>query len=154
MAKASDKASKRQFLRQHGTLNPRPQDVTHELFRHRDFFDPHDLVQVKYEMLRHSRVDRKPIQQAAKSFGLSRPSFYQAQAAFQESGLAGLLPQRRGPRGGHKLTDEVMKFVVQVKAGDSSLSFKQLARAVQQEFDLTVHPRSIERQLLRQKKRL
>jgi len=154
MAKASDKASKRQFLRQHGTLNPRPQDVTHELFRHSDFFDPHDLVQVKYEMLRHSRVDRKPIQQAAKSFGLSRPSFYQAQAAFQESGLAGLLPQRRGPRGGHKLTDEVMKFVVQVKAGDSSLSFKQLARAVQQEFDLTVHPRSIERQLLRQKKRL
>jgi transposase len=154
MAKASDKASKRQFLRQHGTLNPRPQDVTHELFRHSDFFDPHDLVQVKYEMLRHSRVDRKPIQQAAKSFGLSRPSFYQAQAAFQESGLAGLLPQRRGPRGGHKLTDEVMKFVVQVKAGDSSVSFKQLARAVQQEFDLTVHPRSIERQLLRQKKRL
>jgi len=154
MAKASDKASKRQFLRQHGTLNPRPQDVTHELFRHSDFFDPHDLVQVKYEMLRHSRVDRKPIQQAAKSFGLSRPSFYQAQAAFQESGLAGLLPQRRGPRGAHKLTDEVMKFVVQVKAGDSSLSFKQLARAVQQEFDLTVHPRSIERQLLRQKKRL
>jgi Homeodomain-like domain len=89
MAKASDKASKREFLRQHGTLNPRPQDVTHELFRHSDFFDPHDLVQVKYEMLRHSRVDQKPIQQAAKSFGLSRPSFYQVQAAFQESGLAG-----------------------------------------------------------------
>jgi len=154
MAKASDKASKRQFLRQHGTLNPRPQDVTHELFRHSDFFDPHDLVQVKYEMLRHSRVDQKPIQQAAKSFGLSRPSFYQVQAAFPESGLAGLLPQRRGPRGGHKLTDEVMKFVVQVKAGDPSLSFKQLARSVQQEFGLTVHPRSIERQLLRQKKRL
>lgn len=154
MAKASDKASKHQFLRQHGTLNPRPQDVTHELFRHSDFFDPHDLVQVKYEMLRHSRVDRKPIQQAAKSFGLSRPSFYQARAAFRESGLAGLLPQRRGPRGGHKLTDEVMKFVVQLKAGDPSLSFKQLVRAVQQEFDLTVHPRSIERQLLRQKKRL
>ena len=154
MAKASDKASKRQFLRQHGTLNPRPQDVTHELFRHSDFFDPHDLVQVKYEMLRHSRVDQKPIQQAAKSFGLSRPSFYQVQTAFQESGLAGLLPHRRGPRGGHKLTDEVMRFVVQLKEGDPSLSFKQLARAVQQEFDLTVHPRSIERQLLRQKKRL
>jgi transposase len=154
MAKASDKASKRQFLRQHGTLNPRPQDVTHELFRHSDFFDPHDLVQVKYEMLRHSRVDQKPIQQAAKSFGLSRPSFYQVQTAFQESGLAGLLPHRRGPREGHKLTDEVMKFVVQLKDGDPSLSFKQLARAVQQEFDLTVHPRSIERQLLRQKKRL
>ena len=145
---------KRQLLRQEGALNPRADAVTDELFQQSEFFDPADSVQVKYEMLRHSRVDQKPIQQAAKSFGLSRPSFYQAQAAFQESGLAGLLPQRRGPRGGHKLTDEVMKFVVQVKAGDPSLSFKQLARAVQEEFDLTVHPRSIERQLLRQKKRL
>src|ERR1700680_2798274 len=99
----ADKVTKRQFLRQHGTLNPPSQDVAPELFRHGDFFDPQDLIQVKYEMLRQVRVERKLIQQAAKSFGLSRPSFYQVQAAFQESGLAGLLPQRRGPRGGHKL---------------------------------------------------
>jgi transposase len=150
----TDKVTKRQFLRQHGTLNPRPQDVAHKLFRHGDFFDPQDLIQVKYEMLREVRVEQKPIQQAAKSFGLSRPSFYQAQAAFQESGLAGLLPQRRGPRGGHKLTDEIMKFVAQLKADDPSLSLKQMAQAIQQDFGVTVHPRSIDRQLRRQKKRL
>jgi transposase len=148
----ADKINKRQLLRQHGTLNPRPQDVAHELFRQVDFFDPQDLIQVKYEMLRQVRVDEKPIQEAAKSFGLSRPSFYQAQAAFGESGLAGLLPRRRGPRAGHKLTGEVMKFVVEQKAADASLSLKQLARAIHQEFGLKVHPRSIDRQMRRQKK--
>lgn len=147
-----EKISKRQLLRQHGTLNPHPQDVTDELFQQRDFFDPQDLIQVKYEMLRQVRVEERPIQQAAKRFGFSRPSFYQAQAGFRKSGLAGLLPQRRGPRAGHKLTDEVMKFVVEQKAADASLSLQQLARAVHQEFGLKVHPRSINRQLRRQKK--
>jgi len=147
MPRTPNKTPKHQFLRQHGTLHPRPQDVTHELFHDRDFFDPQDLVQ-----LREVRVEQKPIRQAAKNFGLSRPSFYQAQLAFQEFGLTGLLPRQRGPRGGHKLTDEVMEFVKQARAADPSLSLQQLARAVQQEFDLTVHPRSIERQLRRQKK--
>ena len=103
--------SKRTFLRQQGTLNPRPEAVRHASFRDREFFDPQDLVQVKYEMLRQVGVDKQPFSQAAKTFGLSRPSFYQAQAAFQETGLAGLLPHERGPRSGHKLTNELMQFV-------------------------------------------
>jgi len=51
-----------------------------------------------------------------------------------------------------RLSDEVMKFVMQARAADPSLSLQQLAHALQQKFDLTVHPRSIERQLRRQKK--
>jgi hypothetical protein len=102
---------KRSFLRQQGTLNPRPETVRHESFQDSEFFDPQDLVQVKYEMLRQVEVDKQPVSQAAKTFGFSRPSFYQAQAAFQETGLAGLLPHKRGPRSGHKLTNELMEFV-------------------------------------------
>ena len=152
MPKHSERTSKRQFLRQHGALNPRPQDVAHELFRNQEFFDPEDLLQVKYEMLRQVRVDKQPIQPTARSFGLSRPSFYQAQEAFGRSGLAGLLPQRRGPRQGHKLTSKVMQFVTQTKTADPSQSLKQLARAVKEKFDIVVHPRSITRQWQRQKK--
>jgi len=96
--------TKRSFLRQQGTLNPRPQAVRHESFRDSEFFDPQDLVQVKYEMLRQVEVDKQPVSQAAKTFGFSRPSFYQAQAAFQEIGLAGLLPPKRGQPFGLKLT--------------------------------------------------
>jgi len=153
MPRDSGKALKRQALRQQGVLNPRSQDVQHELFQNSNFFDPEDLVQVKYEMLRQVGVDQQSISASAEAFGFSRPSFYQARSAFQQAGLAGLLPEKRGPRSGHKLTTEVMEFVSRVQTADASLSPAQLAQAVQEQFGLSVHPRSIDRQLRRQKKR-
>jgi transposase len=144
--------AKRSFLRQQGTLNPRPKKVEHENFRDSEFFDPEDLLQVKYEMLRQVDVDKQPVSQAAKTFGFSRPSFYQAQAAFQEAGLAGLLPQKRGPRSGHKLTSELMQFVTQFRLDDPSISSTQIAERIAQRFGVAVHPRSIDRQLRHQKK--
>ncbi len=147
-----DSQTKRQSLRRHGTLNPHPEAVTHALFQAADFFDPDDLAQVKYEMLRQVHVDQHSVSESAEAFGLSRPSFYQAQAAFREDGFSGLLPHKRGPQGGHKLTAEVMEFVAQQRTADASLTVQQLADSVQKRFRLQVHPRSIQRQLQRQKK--
>jgi len=48
--------------------------VRHESFRDSEFFDPEDVVQVKYEMLRQVDIDKQPVSQAAKMFGFSRPS--------------------------------------------------------------------------------
>src|SRR5713101_1882440 len=62
-----------------------------------DFFDPHDLLQVKYEMLRRVRRDAVTVSQAARLFGFSRPSFYHARDAFTRGGLGALVPQKRGP---------------------------------------------------------
>ena len=64
-----------------------------------------------YEMLRRVQADGNSITDAAASFGFSRPSFYQAQAAFEQDGLAGLVPRQRGPKQAHKLTDEVLAFI-------------------------------------------
>ncbi len=153
MARDPGKTAKRQILRQQGVLNPRPRDVQHKLFQSGDFFDPEDLVQVKYEMLRQVEIDRQSVSASAKAFGFSRPSFYQNQSAFQQAGLGGLLPAKRGPRSGHKLTTEVMEFINRTQAADASLSAMQLAEAVRERFGLSVHPRSIDRQLHRQKKR-
>lgn len=144
---------KRQTLRQQGTLNPRPQAVTHELFQESDFFDPDDLVQVKYEMLRQVQSESRPVSQSAQAFGLSRPSFYQAQSALAQAGLPGLLPQKRGPKEGNKLTAAVMEFLLAARAKEPSLNTEQLAEMVAQNFQVRVHPRSIERQLRREKKR-
>ena len=83
----------------------------------------------------------------------SPSSFYQANASFAEAGLVGLSPLKRGPKGGHKLTPAVMEFIVAKQKAESALSFAQLAELAQQEFDIQVHPRSIARQLLREKKR-
>jgi transposase len=144
--------TKRSFLRQQGTLNPHPEAVRHDAFRDNEFFDPQDLVQVKYEMLRQVEIDQQPVSRTAKTFGLSRPSFYQAQAAFQETGLAGLLPHKRGPRSGHKLTHELMQFVAQLRVAEPGISSPQLAERIAQRFGISVHPRSIDRQLRHQKK--
>lgn len=153
MPREPGKIAKRHILRQHGVLNPRPRDVQHELFQNSDFFDPEDLVQVKYEMLRQVEIDRQSVSASAKAFGFSRPSFYQNQNAFQQAGLAGLFPAKRGPRSGHKLTIEVMEFISRTQAADALISHTQLAEAVRGRFGLSVHPRSIDRQLRRQKKR-
>jgi transposase len=135
-------------------LNPRPQDVTHELFQNSNFFDPRDLVQVKYEMLRQVRVENQSVSQSAKVFGFSRPSFYQARSTFQHAGMAGLIPHKRGPRRAHKLTPEVLAFLQQARVAQPSLHLEELVRLVKEQFGVVVHPRSIERQLWRQKKRL
>ena len=68
-----DKAS---ALRQHHALHPRPQAVIDEAFTSANpFFDPRDVVQVKYEMLRRVREDGTPVSRAAADFGFSRPSY-------------------------------------------------------------------------------
>ena len=59
----------------------------------------------------------------------------------------------RGPRSGHKLTGKVMEFLAAKRMTEPLLSFTQLADLVKKNFHVQVHPRSIERQLLREKKR-
>lgn len=148
-----EKDAKLQALRQQGTLNPRPDEVTDELFADNDFFDPRDLVQVKYEMLRRVQADGNSITDAATAYGFSRPSFYQAQSAFEQDGLAGLVPRKRGPKQAHKLTDEVLAFIREARQNDSSIQVGELARLIHQRFGITVHPRSIQRALLRHQKK-
>lgn len=152
MAVDRRKEEKRRALRQQSTLNPRPEGVAHPLFQRSEFFDAHDLLQVKYEMLRLVSVEQRPVSEAAKVCGFSRPSFYQAQAAFEQRGLAGLIAQKPGPRSGHKLTPMVMEFLAQIRVAEPSLRPERLANLVQKNFGVQIHPRSIERQFLRQKK--
>jgi transposase len=147
-----EKDPKLEALREQGTLNPRPRDVTDPLFAD-SFFDPRDLVQVKYEMLRRVQSEGHSVTGAATAFGFSRPSFYQAQSAFGEGGLAGLVPHKRGPKRAHKLTDEVLAFIVEMRQKEPSVRTPELVPLIQEHFGTKVHPRSIERSLLRHQKK-
>ena len=146
------KETKLDRLRNAGVLNPRPQVVRAPWFERSVFFDPNDLVQVKYEMLRHARQDGVNKAEAAALFGLSRPTYYQAEAAFERAGMAGLLPRTRGPKSAHKLTDEVILLIEQHRQAGGPLQARSLAVLVQSKLGLSVHPRSIERALARKKK--
>jgi transposase len=140
-------------LRADGTLYRHADHVTDPAFASHEFFDPRDVVQVKYEMIRRVEVDAQPVAPTAAAFRFSRPSFYHAQRAFQQRGLAGLLPKKRGPRAGHKLTAEVIAFVQDERERERSVRPAELARRVADRFATTVHPRSIERALARQEKK-
>ncbi len=149
MAKRKRNNPKLDTLRQRGALHARADEVTDPSFLENEFFDPHDLVQVKYEMLRRVRVDCQPVARAARAFGFSRPSFYQAQAALARAGLCGLLPAKRGPRRAHKLSADVLAFLRSELANDTRLTPADLASRLLDRFQLRVHPRSIERALAR-----
>jgi transposase len=153
MADSERDRDKRETLRRRGVWNRHPERVRDDLFERHEFFDPEDLVQVKYEMLRRVRVDGEPIQRAAEDFGLSRPSFYAARERFDEDGLAGLLPHKPGPKGGHKLTEQVVDFLEEVLAREPATSSEELAARLRETFGLETHPRSIERALERRRKK-
>jgi transposase len=136
-------------LRQRGSLNPRPQAVRDPLFASGEFFDPRDLVQVKYEMVRRVHVDGRAVRQSAHDFGFSRPAFYHAQSALAEGGLAALVPKKPGPRRAHKLSAEVMAFLAAAVREEPALRATALAERVQARFGRAVHPRSIERAFTR-----
>jgi transposase len=148
-----DKDAKRSLLRKQGVLHPHPETVTAPLFHDSGFFDPQDLIQVKYEMLRRVQIEHTTVSQASQEAGMSRPAFYQAQSSLEGSGLAGLIPQKPGPRGAHKLTAPVLAFLRQRRAAQPELTFSELAKEVGQEFDIQIHPRTIERVLLHRQKK-
>ena len=92
------------------------------------FFDARDLVQVKYEMLRRAREEGSTVSEAAAAFGFSRPSFYEAKAAYESGGLPGLLPKRPGPRRAHKLSEAVVARLAEALADRALAQLGRLGR--------------------------
>jgi Homeodomain-like domain len=91
----------------------------------------------------------EPVSRAAEAFGFSRPSFYAAQAALDEGGLAALVPARPGPKRAHKMTREVVAFAREQRAADPKLSSHALVELIEERFGVRVHRRSVERALAR-----
>jgi transposase len=139
------KPPKLEALREEGTLNPTPEEVRDPKFQQNEFFDPHDIVQVKYEMLRRVSVENASVSTATEEYGVSRPTYYQTKASFDKGGVTGLVPQKRGPRGPHKLRGQALAFVQQQLVAGEPVRARELAKLVRQKFDLNIHPRTIER---------
>lgn len=136
-----------------GSVNPHAQDVHDPAFINSDFFDPRDLVQVRYEMLRRVRLEGLSVVQSAAHFGVSRQTFYKVLADFNRDGLAGLVPVKRGPHGPYKITDEVLKFIETSIAEEDGLDPQDLVERVALHFGVVVHRRTVERALARRKKK-
>src|SRR6266571_4691063 len=134
-------------------LNPHPEQVTDPEFLASEFFDARDAVQVKYEMVRKVKAGGAPVTEAAAAFGYSRPAYYTAAGVLERSGLEGLVPARPGPRGGHKLTEQILAWAEDQLAADPALRRAQLPTRIEQAFGVRVHPRTVERALARRRER-
>ena len=128
-------------LTEAGLLHPNPDAVLAPLFTGGSgFFLASDKVQVKYEMLRARLVEGMPVSEAAAAHGYSRAAFYLVVAAFDQSGMAGLVDERRGRRGPVKLRPEIVDFI-RAEGGSGA----QIAEQVADRFGVRLHRRTIER---------
>ena len=146
---ATQQISKQEELRRNGSFNHRYNRVNADIFADNHFFDAHDLVQVKYEMLRSVEKDKRDVSSAAITFGFSRVSFYQIKKEFDENGIAGLMPKKRGPKGSRKITDSDVEFArglvgIYTKA--------QIVALLREERDVEISKRTLERKLNNKKK--
>ena len=94
MEKRKTNSAKRYALTQSGTLNRNADKVVDPRFRNMAFFDPDDLLQVKYEMLRFAQKEGVGVIRASEAFGFSRITFYKT-----EKGFTGFCPEKRDPAG-------------------------------------------------------
>lgn len=134
--------TRRQALQAAGLTHPRPDAVTAPLFGAADpFFFALDKVQVKYEMLRAHFGEGDSVTAAAAMHGYSRAEFYLVAAAFEQTGMTGLLDERRGRKGPIKLTADVQALL----DGLGTCSAAEAAAAVADQLGVVLHPRTIQR---------
>lgn len=138
--------NKTKHLRKSKTLNPHPEAVSDPLFEGSPFFDPRDLLQVRYEMIR-SHKKGTTLKEAAANFGMSVPTCVRAKRAFREGGLQALIPGRRGPRGPRKITPEILEFAEDYRAAHGDVSIRRLAALIGKHFGVSIHFSGLHRAL-------
>jgi transposase len=142
-------------LRKTGLLHPAPERVNDPWFQdHPEFFDAHDFLQVRYEMIRSHRIDGDSVVEICRRYGVSRQTFYTLQERFVSEGTAGLLSRKPGPQGPSKLTPEVLGFIEQQLELESELRTVHLQSQLDEKMGVSFHRRTLEKLLkeLRSKK--
>jgi hypothetical protein len=134
------------FLQSEGLLNPNPKRVTHPLFETIDFFDPLDLPQVRYEMLRAARAEKMSVAEACRLLGFSREYFYRLERIFMQRGFVALLGS---PKGGRPpllaLNQEILNFIIHRKLEQPTLSGEQLRKDILKLHKVDCSRRTVER---------
>jgi len=136
---------KNQFLEKEKLLNPRPERVSYPLFQKIEFFDPLDLAQVRYEMLRASNSKEMSIAEACRQFGFSREYFYQLDRAFAEKGLVSILGSPMGRRPIIALNQEIVNFIIHRKVHNSELTGEDLRQEIRKSYKVECSRRTVER---------
>ena len=136
--------SKKDEMRKNGSFNRRANEVSEGIFKRYQFFDASDIIQVKYEMLRAVEYGDGDVSSTSKSFGFSRVSYYQIKKEFDENGIAGLMPKKRGPKGSRKVNQDDIEFA---KTLVYTHTKAQIVALLKEERGVEISKRTLERQL-------
>jgi len=140
-------ATKEDTLKKNGCFNSNYKNVSAAIFKTVPFFDKKDIVQVKYEMIRAASKEEGSITEIADAYGFSRKSYYQINEVFQTGGLYALIPKKSGPKGPHKLTQEVLEFIDTYLADHKNAKAIEISMQLEAEKGIKIHPRTIYRYL-------
>ena len=136
---------KQDILVENGTFNRNHAKVTEHRFIDDDFYDPQDLAQVKYEMLRTVRESERSIEETAGRFGFSRSGFYKTKSAFESEGLSAFVSNKTGPQDAWKLTKEYRRFIDGYLLENPGASSEEIATILKVERGLDISKRTVER---------
>jgi hypothetical protein len=158
------KKKKYEFLEKEGLLNQKPERISPSLFADNDFFDPLDLTQVRYEMLRSARIEKipvatqvryemlrsariekTPVAKACKLFGFSREYFYRLERNFMAHGLVSLLGSPKGRRPLIAINQEIVNFIVHRRIDNPNLSGDDLRKEILKLYKIDCSRRTVER---------
>ncbi|MDB4303745.1 hypothetical protein N9934_03030 [Desulfosarcina sp.] len=139
------KKKKYEFLEKEDLLNQKPERVSPSLFADNDFFDPLDLTQVRYEMLRSARIGKTPVVKACKLFGFSREYFYRLERNFMVHGLVSLLGSPKGRRPLIAINQEIVNFIVHRRIDNPKLSGDDLRKEILKLYKIDCSRRTVER---------
>ncbi len=134
-----------ELLRSALCLHRSPESVKDETFiEQSDFFDPKDIVQVKYELLRRCEVDGRDVAATCLDFGFSRTTYYKVQQAFLSGGMPSLMGRQRGRPKPIKVTDVVLGYTIAEKAKNPKLTAKDMAAALDARYHVHLSERMVQ----------
>ena len=134
-------------LKANGTYNEHSNAVKAEHFHHGIFFDPRDLIQVKYEMVRSVEKDNLSVTEATLQYGFSRQTFYTCKEALEQEGIGGLVPKKTGPKTGYKLDDARKQFIDSYLQNHPKAKSDDIRLAIEEKYGIQLNTRTIDRYL-------
>jgi hypothetical protein len=133
------------FLKYARCLHPTPEHVHDERFQDEGgFFDPKDIVQVKYELLRLCQIEGSDVASACERFGFSRTTYYKVYEAFLNGGIPALMGRPRGRPGPIKLNEILLGYLIAEKARNPKLSASHMVTKVRNRYNVKLSERMIQ----------
>lgn len=141
--------NKEEKLRSSNTYNSKSSRVNAPCFADNEMMDPHDLLQVRYEMVRAIELDNKSIKDTCSEFGVSASTARRYVRDLKEGGLIALVPEKKGPAGPTRLSKEAAEFIDNYLKEFPKASGGKVHRALETKLHTGVSKRTVERYLLK-----